>query len=193
MRPSPVPSLLALATAYGAALIVTRLDVFSIDVAGHLASGMAVRRGAFHPVNDSAFLGYVQNLFYPPLEDLLLGALLWLLPLERVDVFKLFLSLLVAGCFAGVGLLAWRFEHPWVRWLFVLASITLFYAHKAEGWVLLALLAVVAPACEPSPATPIGEARGRATRSPPRMSVDGAIPITSTRSPQTHAIHCPLR
>ncbi|MCP3064309.1 hypothetical protein LXT21_36610 [Myxococcus sp. K38C18041901] len=140
MRQSPVAHTsallwaLALATAYGVVLIVTRLDVFSIDVAGHLASGMAVRRGYFHQFNDSAFLGYVQNLFYPPLEDLLLGALLWLLPLEPVDVFKLFLSLLVAGYFAGVGLLAWRFERPWVRGLFVLASITLFYTHKAEGF-----------------------------------------------------------
>ncbi|NTX51404.1 hypothetical protein [Myxococcus sp. CA039A] len=124
---------LALAALYGAVLIVTRLDVFSIDVAGHLASGMAVRRGYFHQFNDSAFLGYVQNLFYPPLEDLLLGALLWL-PLEPITTFKLFLSLLVAGYFAGVGALALRFERPAVRSLFVLASVLLFYTHKAEGF-----------------------------------------------------------
>ncbi|MFY2559752.1 hypothetical protein ACN469_19105 [Corallococcus terminator] len=124
---------LALAALYGAVLIVTRLDVFSIDVAGHLASGMAVRRGYFHQFNDSAFLGYVQNLFYPPLEDLLLGALLWL-PLEPVTTFKLFLSLLVAGYFAGIGAVALRFERPAVRWLFVLVSVLMFYTHKAEGF-----------------------------------------------------------
>ncbi|MCP3099280.1 hypothetical protein LZ198_10395 [Myxococcus sp. K15C18031901] len=124
---------LGVAALYGAALIATRLDVFSIDVAGHLASGMALHRGYFHQFNDSAFLGYVQNLFYPPLEDLLLGALLWL-PLEPLTTFSVFLSLLVVGYFAGAGALALRFERTWARWLFVLGSVALFYTHKGEGF-----------------------------------------------------------
>ncbi|QSQ19649.1 hypothetical protein JY651_30610 [Pyxidicoccus parkwayensis] len=132
-RPITLAAALAVAALYGAVLIATRLDVFSIDVAGHLASGMAMHRGYFHQFNDSAFLGYVHGLFYPPLEDMLLGGLLWL-PLEPLTTFKLFLCLLVAGYFTGVATLALRFQRPGPRWLFVAASVVLFYTHKSEGF-----------------------------------------------------------
>ncbi|WP_426746547.1 DNA-binding protein [Myxococcus faecalis] len=50
---------------------------------------------------------------------------------------------------------------------------------RAKSWVLLALLALVAPACDdsddPSPATPIGEARGRATGE--AVTVEGHVTV----------------
>ncbi|XXF78017.1 hypothetical protein P2318_33965 [Myxococcaceae bacterium GXIMD 01537] len=129
----PSAAVLALAALYGALLLWRHLDVFSIDVAGHLASAMAFRRGYYHQFNDGAFLGYVQDLFYPPLEDALLGALLFL-PLEPLTVYKVFLALVVAGYLAGLGALARRFHGAGPRLFFVVASALLFYAHKGEGF-----------------------------------------------------------
>ncbi|HEU4412507.1 MAG TPA: hypothetical protein VFS43_45110 [Polyangiaceae bacterium] len=131
-RPALAAALLA-AALYGSAMVATRLDLFSIDVAGHLASAMSFRRGYFHTFNDAAFLGYVQNLFYPPLEDALLGALL-LAPVAPLVAYKAYLALAVGAYFAGVGALALRLRRPPSRALFVGASVLLFYAHKAEGF-----------------------------------------------------------
>lgn len=135
MRQRDLPFVVALAAAtlYGSILIFTRLDVFSIDVAGHLASGMSFRRGYYHRFDDSAFLGYIHGLFYPPLEDFILGTLL-LLPLAPLAAYKAYLSLAAAAYFTGIGVLALRIRTTVPRLVFIVSSIGLFFAHKAEGF-----------------------------------------------------------
>lgn len=73
-------SYLSILALYGAVavfaeyLIWAQLNVLQIDASGHIASARVLREGGFHGFVDTAFLGYVQNLFYPPLEDALIAA-----------------------------------------------------------------------------------------------------------------------
>ena len=52
--------------------ICFHLNPIQIDIGGHIASAKAVADGLFHSFNDRFFLGNIQNLFYPPLEDFLI-------------------------------------------------------------------------------------------------------------------------
>lgn len=59
-------------TAYVVREVWVSLNLFTFDNIGHIASARAFRDGYFHTFNDTFFQGYIQNLFYPPLQDITL-------------------------------------------------------------------------------------------------------------------------
>ncbi len=62
-----------LAWVRGVTLIWTRSDPLVFDGGGHLASAMTFWRVGWHGFQDQSFSGGIHGLFYPPLEDLVLG------------------------------------------------------------------------------------------------------------------------
>ncbi len=88
--------ILTIALGFYLYIICFRLNVLQIDHAGHIASMVAFSRGWFHSLNDQHFLGWVHNLFYPPLEDAL-GACLLKLGFSPLLSYKIYLSLVIVA------------------------------------------------------------------------------------------------
>lgn len=101
----------------GVFLIAFRLNFLQIDLAGHLASAVSFFRFGLHGWNDSFFLGSIQNLFYPPLEDILLGSALKVASLfgftDPVLVFKAYLIVIWTGYTGALFFLSRQLRHPW--------------------------------------------------------------------------------
>lgn len=96
-------------------LVWGHLNYVQIDHAGHIASAAAFARGEYHQFTDQAFLGFVHGLFYPPLQDALLGGLDWLTGHRYVLAYKLYLSLLVIAYLGAITHLVVRFERRRAR------------------------------------------------------------------------------
>jgi len=88
---------------FACAVIWLRLDYLSVDLAGHMASAHGLKSGLFHWYSDRFFLGAVQNLFYPPLDDLLLAFWYAVTGDQWVVAFRIHLCVLV-----GLVLLGYR-------------------------------------------------------------------------------------
>ncbi|MBO9668311.1 MAG: hypothetical protein J7501_16035, partial [Bdellovibrio sp.] len=58
------------------AILYRRDILYSLDGAGRYASAKNLFEVGLHGFNDHFFLGNIQNLFYPPLQDILLGLLI---------------------------------------------------------------------------------------------------------------------
>ena len=82
-------------------LVWTHLNVLQVDAAGHIASAAGLQDGMFHRFDDRFFLGYVQNLFYPPLEDALI-AVLGFFSGDILLGYKLYLSALIIAYLAAI-------------------------------------------------------------------------------------------
>jgi hypothetical protein len=54
-------------------LLYTRNNTTTSDLSGHFASAKYFFQGYFHSYNDNQFLGSVQNLFYPPMQDIIIS------------------------------------------------------------------------------------------------------------------------
>jgi hypothetical protein len=70
-----IEGLFLLNVLFCAYVIGYHLNIQQVDLAGHMASAVAVLRGYYHKFNPSIFLGYVHGLFYPPLEDFILAGI----------------------------------------------------------------------------------------------------------------------
>lgn len=80
-------------TLAGMYLLTAHLNITHIDAAGHIASATSVSRGMYHTFNDSFFGGLIQGLFYPPLEDFILGFLIKILG-SPIFAYQLYLPAL---------------------------------------------------------------------------------------------------
>lgn len=81
----------AINVAYVLWFILFHLNFLQIDIAGHMAGAMSLLRVGLHGYQDQFFQGYVQNLFYPPLEDLLLALMFVVSGYKHLVAFKIYL------------------------------------------------------------------------------------------------------
>ncbi len=72
--------------------IWTTWHFLPMDHLGHILSAKHVSEGNFHEYIQSSFLGNVQNLFYPPLQDFILAIFLKLF--QYKDAYRLYISLI---------------------------------------------------------------------------------------------------
>ena len=77
--------------------IWTHLNYLQIDHAGHIASAAHLLTNGFHHFNDRFFLGYVSNLFYPPLEDIVLSGISLFTAGNMITAYQTYLSLLLTA------------------------------------------------------------------------------------------------
>ncbi len=102
-----------------------------MDSAGHIASAAAIAHGQFHQFNDASFLGLVQNLFYPPLEDFIVAAIrktIWILDdnFEGFLVsFKIYLSFLFAAFLYSIWAISQFQKNISLRFFFLLVVLYL--------------------------------------------------------------------
>lgn len=75
--------------------IWNNLDLTKMDLAGHISSAVQFSRGGLHGFNDRMFLGATHNLFYPPLEDLLINFFKLVSFQDFIISFKLYLTVVL--------------------------------------------------------------------------------------------------
>jgi hypothetical protein len=115
---------------FAAWMVYTRVDLLSVDVAGHLSSAQAFARGYYHRFYDGHFLGSIHGLFYPPLEDALLSAWISLAGVLHVDVltaYRAYLATVAAGYVAAVATLGGAIPAGWARLAFGAFVLTTFF------------------------------------------------------------------
>ena len=82
--------------------VCTHINYFQIDFGWHIASSTMFARYGFHNWNPSWFHGFINNLFYPPLEDALVSLLYSLTHLSHVYSFVFYTSLVILFYWFGV-------------------------------------------------------------------------------------------
>lgn len=119
-------------TGYVLWLIVFHLNFLQIDMAGHMAGAMSLLRVGLHGYQDQFFQGYIQNLFYPPMEDLILAGMYVASGYRHVLAFKLYLvSVTAAFCFS-IWYLSRMFRSEAARSIVLLLCILLLNIKKAN-------------------------------------------------------------
>jgi hypothetical protein len=92
-----VIALYLVSLAWAWAHLLRMFNWYHFDLAGHALGGQMLLDSGLHGYQDRVFLGALQNLFYPPLEDLILATLRWLSPWTGLQIFPYYLG----GVFAG--------------------------------------------------------------------------------------------
>lgn len=82
-------------------MIWFKLDLSKMDLSGHMASAAQFARSGMHAFNDRMFLGTTHNLFYPPLEDIIINIIKLLSFQNHIVTFQIYLTLLLIG-FVGI-------------------------------------------------------------------------------------------
>lgn len=108
---------------------------FSLDGLGRLASAKSFWEVGLHGYNDHFFLGNIQNLFYPPAQDFLLGGLwkflnaLNLAPLVELPGITLFIynQILVLLVLGGLTLFAKKLTSLTSQVFFIIFTSWIFY------------------------------------------------------------------
>lgn len=130
----PLSSLLFLLTlligAFVSYLIFFRLNFLQIDLAGHMASAMSLLSVGFHGYQDRFFQGYVQNLFYPPLEDFILALFYKVFNFDFEMAFKTYLFLLTWGLLSTILKLSFSFKEDRARAALLLSFLFLLSLSK---------------------------------------------------------------
>ena len=127
---APLPWILTLPVA--AWFLLFRLNLLQIDHAGHIASAAEWARLGFHRFTDRFFLGYTQNLFYPPFEDVLLGGTSILLRQPVEQIYPWYLVLLLTGWGLALLRISRHLRNAASRVLFLLLTALLFWVDKPE-------------------------------------------------------------
>lgn len=109
------------------------MDPMAVDQMGHIASAKLFWDGTFHGFIDQYFLGYVQNLFYPPLEDFILGAFLKAAGTKWLLGYQIYLSLVWLFFIHGIDRLRRKLNTPWASVFFLFGSfLLLFNSHSVN-------------------------------------------------------------
>lgn len=111
--------------AFALTIVWTHLNLLQVDAPGHIASARVFAEGYFHRFYDGFFLGYVHNLFYPPLEDALIAALGSVTGGDLVVAYKLYLSLLIPAYLGSILWCAGAFVRTRSRLIFALVMLFL--------------------------------------------------------------------
>jgi hypothetical protein len=100
-------------------LVWRHLNYVQMDLAGHMASAAAFRRGLYHRFDDAHFLGSIHGLFYPPLEDAILAGASVLARDDYVLAYKVYLSGLVIAYLGSAWALGARLGSTVARLFFL--------------------------------------------------------------------------
>lgn len=116
------------------------------DHGGHLASGGQLFRNGLHHFNDQMFLGNTQNLFYPPLQDFILG-LASKLGFQPEAVYPWYIVALLFGFLASLVGVLWAYRTVLGVVFFGTAALMLFnldkmIVMKVQGWSFFDLYVV---------------------------------------------------
>lgn len=109
----------------------TNLNIFQLDMIGHFASWTFFKNIGMHQFNDTRFLGYINNLFYPPLEDLL-STLISYSTHNWLIAFKILLSIVLSWFLFSLILISKRFKYWWAKNTFLFAAIILLNLDKSN-------------------------------------------------------------
>lgn len=112
-------------------LVWSDYHFFQIDQWGHIASSVLFLEGNFHEYVDRFFLGYVQNLFYPPLQDALLSVLHVFTGQQLVNSYKTYLSLVLALYLFSFWRLSLEVKNLFLRSSLLICLIAFLFVRKA--------------------------------------------------------------
>ncbi len=76
-------------------IILFQFNYLQIDIAWHIASAKMLWTTWFHNFNDWWFLWYIQNLFYPPLEDILVWIFSGFWKFDFILWYKIYIFVLI--------------------------------------------------------------------------------------------------
>lgn len=123
---------------YGAVLVLAlwviwnNLNPLQVDLAGHIASARSLWERGLHAYLDTFFQGLVQNLFYPPLEDFLIGLAAQLCSGDYLIGYKLYLTGLCVAYFVSIWACALCFDRTGARATFLLGMAVLVCMDKRD-------------------------------------------------------------
>jgi hypothetical protein len=104
-----------------------------MDFAGHMASAAQFARSGLHAFNDRMFLGTTHNLFYPPLEDLLINFIKIVSFQNNIISFKIYLTLVLLTYLLVIFLIGLQFKKKLAFIFYHLSIIILLNINKAAG------------------------------------------------------------
>ena len=110
-------------------LIWCTLDLSQMDFAGHMASAAQFARSGLHAFNDRMFLGTTHNLFYPPLEDLLINFIKIVSFQNNIISFKIYLTLVLLTYLLVIFLIGLQFKKK-LAFIFYHLSSSLSALHR---------------------------------------------------------------
>lgn len=111
-------------------LIIHNLNLSAFDAAGHIASTHSFTQVGTHSFNDRLFLGSTHNLFYPPLEDIIVNLIQLLSFTEPISAFKIYLILVIWGYFFSLFHLSRSLKKPLFIFIFHVCFLLLFNMDK---------------------------------------------------------------
>jgi hypothetical protein len=113
-------------------LLWFKLDFLYVDIAGHLASAKSFSEGYFQSFNEHFFTGLVQNLFYPPIEDLILSVFTKLIRLSDTHAYLLYMSIVMSAFFYLLYRLTESFKNIAAKSFCSFSLLLLFFAQKED-------------------------------------------------------------
>lgn len=84
-------------------------NIFQLDMWWQIASAEFFSKYGFHSYNPDRFGGFINNLFYPPLQDILLWIIKNISWLQMLSAFQIYLTLLIISYITGFILISTRF------------------------------------------------------------------------------------
>ncbi len=97
----------------------TRNNPTVYDLSGHFASAKFFSQGYFHAYNDFQFLGFVQNLFYPPMQDIIITIISFFTSKNFATAGLVYISLLYFFYLVSISYLAKIIHNPLVQSTFL--------------------------------------------------------------------------
>ena len=112
---------------------------YHFDHGGHAYGGTQLLEVGYHGIQDRVFMGSIQNLFYPPLEDFLLAGLQLLSGWTGFELYPIYVSLILLLFLASQCTWVLTLQKGWTRLVFAAGLLWLFHLQKfdssnLQGW-----------------------------------------------------------
>jgi hypothetical protein len=107
-----------------------------MDLSGHIASAAQFARSGMHSFNDRMFLGTTHNLFYPPLEDLLINFFKLISFQNYIVSFQIYIMLLLYSYMAILFFIGKKFQNKIAYLFYHISILALFTIEKGGGLYL---------------------------------------------------------
>lgn len=108
-------------------------NLTSFDLPGHFASAKFFSQGYFHSYNDNQFLGSVQNLFYPPLQDVIISVFSLFTNKNFVLAGTIYIGLVYLGFLWSLAYLSGIIKKILVRGVFLFLATCWLLLDKGTG------------------------------------------------------------
>jgi hypothetical protein len=115
---------------WGIYILLFHQNLFSMDKMGHIASASSFLNFGFHQYQDQFFLGLIQNLFYPPLEDALICLFSFIFRQDLVTSYKIYSVVLMLAFLFSIYRLHDVFHHSMAKLVYLSSGLVLFNSHK---------------------------------------------------------------